>query len=95
MQTCFAHMRKTDTLRPWGMADVVSMGGIQSIAPSRRSVLPAPIDARRHITTSTPETSPTLRRHCLFGGTTPIPVVTANGRPQARNEEGSCGNERY
>jgi hypothetical protein len=92
---CFAHRRNTAVVRPRGTADMAYMGGLHSIAQSRQSILPTLLEPRRHNTTLTPETSPTVRRNCRFGGTMPIPVVTANGRPQARNKEGSCGNERY
>jgi hypothetical protein len=92
---CSAHRRHTDVVRPRGMADIASIGGARGIAHPQRSVLPAPLDASRENTILTPETSTTQRRQRRLGGTTPIPVGTANGRPQARNKEGSCGNGQY
>lgn len=81
---CVAQRRKSDVL--WSRRDfaVASTDGIHRVANPRRSTSPAPLDARRETATFTPA----VRRHCRPSGTLPIPVVTANGRPQARNEEG-------
>jgi hypothetical protein len=92
---CVAHRRKTDVIRPWGMAELVSLGGVHSITHSRGSALLTPLAARRHTTIRTPGTSTTQRCQSRLGGTTPILVVTAIGRPQVRNKEGSCGNGQY
>lgn len=91
---CSAHKRNTDAARPWGMAGVASAGSAYGFAYSRKSDLRTPL-AARPITTLTPETLITARRDRRLRGTTPIPVVTANGRPQVRNKEGSCGNGQY
>jgi hypothetical protein len=92
---CFAQRRNTAVDRPRAMAEIASMGGMHSIGRTDEPVLPLPLDACRDEITLIPETSGTARRHPRFGGTTPIPGVTAIGRPQARNKEGSCGNEQY
>jgi hypothetical protein len=89
---CSARKRHTEVIRPSGMAERASMG-MHEFAYSRRPVLPTSLDACRDTTALFPEKSTTLRRHRRLGGTTtPIPVVTANGRLWVRNEEGSCGN---
>jgi hypothetical protein len=82
---CFAHRRKAGMGRPGGPADAASSGEV------RCSAMTEVVDP----TTATSETSITARRHLRLGGTTPIPVVIANGRRQARIKEGSCGNGQY
>src|SRR5690242_12561823 len=82
---CSAHRRKTDIVRPGGMADVASMGVARVVA-----CLPTPVDARRETTTSTPETSNIARGQCRSAGAVPIHVVFAHGRPRPRIKEASC-----
>jgi hypothetical protein len=89
---CSAHRRNTDVVRPGAMADVTRRCGVHGVAYLRQPVSHTPPNARHQLA---PAMSTTARRHRRSGGTTPIPVVTANGRPQARNKEGLCGNGLY
>jgi hypothetical protein len=79
---CLAHRRKTDSVRPGGMADVL-----------RRSVAHRPPDFRVHH-----HFDPRNVNHAAaplpLGRDHAAPVAIANGRLQARNEEGSCGDGR-
>lgn len=80
-----ARGRRTDVVRPGGMADVASMGGARVVA-----YLQTPLDAPRETTTSTPETSDIARGQCRSARAMPIHVVFANGRPRPRIKEASC-----
>ena len=80
---CFTRGRRSDIVRPGVPADVASLRGAHDIAISRFR-FPAMTEVV-DTTTATVEASTRRGRHWRLGRTTPIPVVVANDRPQARN----------
>jgi hypothetical protein len=80
---CSARRRRTAVDRPWGMADVV-----------RRPSLPTPPDFRVHHHVDPRNVSHSAAPLPL-GWYHAAPLANANGRLQARNKEGSCGDGLY
>jgi hypothetical protein len=52
------------------------------------------LDSRRRDIASQSANDDAARLQCRSGGTTPIHVAIANGRPQPGNKGGSCGDVR-
>ena len=85
---CSTHRRTADAVRPGGLAEVASSRFVHEAAHLHRVASQSPFAARFQLT---PEK--TARWRICRLGTTPIPA--SNGRPQARNKEGSCGDGQY